>query len=608
MSRDRLRYWFDNTMSKGTPALIGWLAVASTALIVFVTLLATPFAAGKDAGALGWFEVAWQSLLHAMDTGTVAGDGGNWFFVFMMLVVTIGGLFIVSALVGVLTTGLEAKLEGLRKGRSRVVENGHTVILGWSDEIYSIIRELVTAKASEKRSIIAVLAPRDKIEMEEDLRARLGDTGTTLVVCRTGDPSEPSALDLVSPASAHAILVLPTEDSQLIKTLLALSHRDWPATRPPVVTAVSDSGNLAVARIAGGSHVEVVDSQDIAARLVVQSCRQSGLSAVYSDLLNFEGDEIYLRTEPGLVGRTYGEALTAYATATLLGVRRADGTAELNPATDGLIEEGDQVIVIARDDSEIRLATSAPAVHRDAIREPGAAERRPSRMLMLGSSRRRARILQELGHYLLPGSEIHLAGDQTKDFPAVPGMLVYARECDTTNRAALEALDVGGYDQVIVLSDDACDAQKADARTLITLLHLRDMRVAGAIVSEMNDERNRVLAEVAEADDFVVSSKLVSQLLTQVAENRHLAQVFDLLFSHRGPDIYLKPVEEYVTPGTINFATVIEAARLRGETALGYRLAGTSAVPPHYGVTLNPDKESPLTLTAQDRLIVLAES
>ena len=35
--RDRARYWFDNTMSRGIVSLIFWLAVATTALIVTVT-------------------------------------------------------------------------------------------------------------------------------------------------------------------------------------------------------------------------------------------------------------------------------------------------------------------------------------------------------------------------------------------------------------------------------------------------------------------------------------------------------------------------------------------------------------------------------------------
>ncbi|WP_157251359.1 CASTOR/POLLUX-related putative ion channel [Nonomuraea typhae] len=606
MSRERLRYWFDNTMSKGTPALIGWLAVASALLIVVATVLAFPFRGHPDESVL---TIAWMSLLRTLDPGTMGGDEGSPLFLLVMLLVTIGGIFIVSALVGVLSSGLDAKLDSLRKGRSRVAEKGHTIVLGWSEEIFAIVAELVKAKESEKRSVVAVLADHDKVEMEEELRARLGDTGRTRVVVRGGDPAEPSALELVNPDDAHAILVLPADDAELIKTLLALGNRTWSGGRPPVVAAVTESGNLPAARLAGGLHTEVVDAQDLAARLVVQSVRQSGLSAVYSDLLDFDGDEIYMRVEPALVGRMYGEALFAYDGATPIGLRLDDGAVLLNPPSEHVLRTGDQIVLIAPDDSAIRLASSPPVVRPEAICHPRAARREPTRTLILGANARRPRILRDLGPYLLPGSEIHLAGPEEPGVPPPPGVLVSAKQVDITSRTVLESLGVGAYDHAIVLSEDAYDAQKADARTLVTLLHLRDMSTGAAIVSEMNDERNRRLAQIAEADDFVVGGKLVSLLLAQLAENRHLAQVFDRLFSHEGAEIYLKPAGDYVLPGvTATFATVVEAARRRGETAIGYRLAAESGRAPHYGVTLNPGKSAPLAFQPGDRVIVLAEN
>ena len=65
-----------------------------------------------------------------------------------MLVLTIAGLFIVSALIGVIATGIDAKLADLRRGRSTVLEKDHTVILGWSDSIFTIVSEL-TARQRE---------------------------------------------------------------------------------------------------------------------------------------------------------------------------------------------------------------------------------------------------------------------------------------------------------------------------------------------------------------------------------------------------------------------------------------------------------------------------
>ena len=132
--RQRLRYAFDNTMARGTSALVFWLVVATAILIGFFTIivLVAKLAPGGGDGRPGVIGQLFKSLLHAMDPGTVAGDDGKWPFLLVMLLLTIGGLLIVSALIGVLATGLDRKIEDLRKGRSVVLEEDHTLILGCS--------------------------------------------------------------------------------------------------------------------------------------------------------------------------------------------------------------------------------------------------------------------------------------------------------------------------------------------------------------------------------------------------------------------------------------------------------------------------------------------
>jgi hypothetical protein len=49
----------------------------------------------------------------------------------------------------VVATGLDRKIENLRKGRSIVLERDHTLILGWSETIFTIVNELEIANASE---------------------------------------------------------------------------------------------------------------------------------------------------------------------------------------------------------------------------------------------------------------------------------------------------------------------------------------------------------------------------------------------------------------------------------------------------------------------------
>jgi len=158
------------------------------------------------------------------------------------------------------------------------------------------------------------------------------------------------------------------------------------------------------------------------------------------------------------------------------------------------------------------------------------------------------------------------------------------------------------------------EPQVSDARTLVTLLHLRDIvshdETPFSIVSEMLDLRNRELAEVTRADDFIVSEHLISLMLAQLSENDSLFDIFQKIFTPEGAEIYLKPVENYVETGqSVTFYTVVDAARRRGETALGYRITDESkGADKNYGVYTNPNKSKQIAFKPDDKIIVVAEA
>ena len=115
-------------------------------------------------------------------------------------------------------------------------------------------------------------------------------------------------LRIVSPSTARSIVVLAPEgdepDADVIKTILAITND--PARRPEpyhIVAEIRDRANLDVARMVGRDEVELILSEEVIARITAQTCRQSGLSVVYSELLDFAGDEIYLTEQPALAGR-----------------------------------------------------------------------------------------------------------------------------------------------------------------------------------------------------------------------------------------------------------------------------------------------------------------
>jgi voltage-gated potassium channel Kch len=624
---DRLRYRFDNTISRGTVALIGWLFVVIVALVLAGSLFvyATGIAPEVEGRQPGFLETLWLNLMRTIDPGNVGGDKGSWLFLLSMLAVTAGGILVFSTLIGVIFTGIDNKLNDLRKGRSFVVEREHTIIFGWSSEIFSVIAELVTANESRASACIAILADKDKVEMEDEIRERVGKTKNTRIVCRTGVPIDIDDVEIVNPHDARSIIVLSPEDeqadSQVIKTILALTNNPDRRKSPyHIVSRIRAPQNLGVAQMVGRGEAELIPVDDFIARLTAQTCRQSGLSVVYTDLLDFGGDEIYFVHEPRLAGKSFGEVLTAHDSSSVIGLRRGDGRIQLNPPMDTGVSPEDAVILISEDDSAIALYEDAdPEIDVSAIRKPRPREQKPERTLILGWNTRASTIIAKLDSYVSPGSEVTVVSYDGTEIPThldeLPRLMVAFRPGDTTDRRTLEELEVPSYDHVIVLSySDKVDHQEADSRTLITLLHLREIADRSgrsfSIVSEMLDDRNRELAEITRADDFIVSERLVSLMMCQVSENRELSEVFEELVNPEGAELYLKPADEYVELGVpLNFYTVVEAARRRGEAAVGYRLEAQSANPREsYGVHLNPDKSQRITYAGSDRVIVLAES
>jgi voltage-gated potassium channel Kch len=627
--KERWNYWFDNYMSRGTLALIGGLSVISLVIIFLVAAVISmggvAFAPEGATEGVSFVEAAWLSLMRTLDAGTMGGDTG-WGFRLAMFFVTLGGVFIISTLIGVLTTGVEGKIEELRKGRSRVLENGHTVILGWSPQIFTIIPEIVTANENQSKGVIVILADKDKVEMEEEIQARVGNTGKTKVICRSGLPIDPSELEIVSPHTARAIIVLPPEegepDSAVIKTVLALTNSPKRHAEPyHIVTQISDARNLSVIKMLGAKDkIRAVLTGDIIARVTAQTSRQSGLSMVYTELLNFGGDEIYFKEETGFTGKEFGTLLNAYENSTLIGIQQADGTVRVMPPLDTVLASGDKIIAISADDNTIvqnglkTIPIQTSQIHSGARREKAPTEKG----LLIGWNESAAIITQELDNYVPAGSSITIVADESYEDDVnqvgpYKNLKIIFRGGDTNDRTLLDDLNVADYDHVIVLADTRLETQAADARTLITLLHLRDIaekdETPFSIVSEMLDLRNRELAEVAKVNDFIVSDHLISLMMSQLAENGELYDVFVDLFDPEGAEIYLKPASDYVETGKpVNFYTVVEAARQRNEIAIGYRIVNDQHnAEKSYGVFTNPKKSKEILLSANDKVIVLAE-
>ena len=264
------------------------LGIATVVLVLVVGVIVAIFRQTPDDDPERSFgDILWGNLMRTLDPGTMGGDSG-WGFRIFMLIITIGGLIIVASLIGIISGAFDSKVEELRKGRSKVLEKDHTLILGWNSKVFPIVSEICIANESRRSAVIVVLADKDKVEMEDELRAMVGKTGKTKIICRTGDPMNLTDLEIANPANARSIILLagddsPDPDADVIKTALALTNNPRrKAEKYHIVGELEDAASLEAATLVGRDEAHWVLGDDLIGRITVQSCRQSGLSVVYS--------------------------------------------------------------------------------------------------------------------------------------------------------------------------------------------------------------------------------------------------------------------------------------------------------------------------------------
>jgi voltage-gated potassium channel Kch len=626
--KSRIRYYFENTMSSGPMGVIKWLAIVSLFVVVILGIVIAVAGIKSEVNPdeeLGFIEGAWQILMSTLDQGAMAGDQ-TWSFRAVRFVATLGSLFLLSILIGSISSGIDAKIGELKKGKSKVLESNHTLILGWSEKIFSILTEVIEANSNQKKPSIVILANRDKEEMDDEIRQRITNLKNTRIIVRSGSPLSSSAINVVNPNEARSIIVLAGEeentDTYVIKSVLALTNGKNRKKEPyHIVAELKDPKNMEAADLVGNDETIFVLSSDLISRITAQTCRQSGLSVVYSDLLQFEGDEIYFADANKLVGKSYKESIMMYETSSVLGVFTKEESVLINPPMDYKFQKGDQVIAISEDDDTVVLSNktdykiSVDSFNREAEKDPII-----ERTLILGWNEKGKRIIEELDNYVAKGSEVLIISegiDISEDLEELKTGLkrqsLKFQEGDINDRKTLVDMKTETYDHIILLSYTHIDVQESDAKTLICLLHLRNLSEEHnkdyAIVSEMLDIQNRELGVVAKADDFIVSDNLISLMLSQLSENKELKKVYDVLFEAEGSEIYLKPVSRYVKTGVpMNFYTVAESAAQLNETAFGYRISSQAQQSENaFGVYMNPDKSKMVTFSPEDFIIVLAE-
>ena len=289
--KNRFAYWFDNQMAEGTPALIKLLSV-----VTVITALFVGFLVGLAGYGMG--ESIFISLTHLMDPGTVAGDDlAKPLFVVFMFVVTCFGILLTSTLTGIICNAIDEKVQDLRRGKSAVVEEGHVIVLGTADGIYTIISELIEANSNHPREAVVIMDDKDtKDVMDDKINARFPDKKTTQIICRCGSITDMTDLRVCSFDTCMSVIINAESDATTLKSILVVTSllKECGNDKAYITAVIRDEQNKEAAELAGEGYVEVLSYEDVMCRIVAHTGRYTGLSLVYTDLFDMDGSEFYI--------------------------------------------------------------------------------------------------------------------------------------------------------------------------------------------------------------------------------------------------------------------------------------------------------------------------
>ncbi|TYH26683.1 hypothetical protein ES288_A02G008000v1 [Gossypium darwinii] len=538
--------------------------------------------------------------------------------------ISFGGMLIFAMMLGLVSDAISEKLDSLRKGRSEVVEQNHTLILGWSDKLGSLLNQLVIANESLGGGIVVVMAERDKEEMELDIAKMEFDFRGTSVICRSGSPLILADLKKVSVSKARAIVVLADDgnadqsDARALRTVLSLTGVKE-GLRGHIVVELSDLDNEVLVKLVGGELVETVVAHDVIGRLMIQCARQPGLAQIWEDILGFENCEFYIKRWPQLDGMQFEDVLISFPDAIPCGVKVASrgGKIILNPEDSYVLQGGDEVLVIAEDD-DTYAPGALPMVWRGSLAGDFIVPKLTEKILLCGWRRDMEDMIMVLDAFLAPGSELWMFNEVVEsererklidgglDLSRLVNITLVHREGNAVIRRHLESLPLESFDSAKRLPYREAMVTRGQRGSFSRGSWIGEMQQASdrsVIISEILDPRTKNLLSMSKISDYVLSNELVSMALAMVAEDRQINDVLEELFAEEGNELHIRLAELYLHEGEeMSFYEIILRARQKREIVIGYRLENAERA-----VINPPNKNERRRWSVKDVFVVITE-
>lgn len=602
--RKRFLYWFDNRMSRGVGSMI-FLLLTSTVIVVLGLSIVVALVEDES-----FFETFWNNFATAINAWLPESDAGSIGMIAVKSLSAIVGLLFTSILIGIFASAVEEKITALKKGRSEVLENGHTVILGFNQGDYSLISELILSKGDDKCSIV-IADDIDKDEMEDLIHENLEIPKNVKIICRKADIGDPVSLNCCSFATCKNIVISPMEDDKSFRALLAAEKNlRTSGNNDATITCSVSSGHYAVPEGFGRNKTIQINTNEFIARILARSLVEPGLSWVYEEVFDYNGSEFYINSIPEITGKTFGQVMNTITGAVPVGIISDNGIL-LIPSENYIIAHNDRLLYFAAEKDDPSFDFSEKNINKYNFEISEKAFSNDDKVVIIGYNEAFPTIISEISGYTNNISLANFGEDNiAKITDCVKGF--------TNNNIVIDDKYYEKYEQyeelmmdashIALLSGMSNDAESDDTDNMLKIIILSALRKKKGykfnIAAEINKEINRTLVMKENTIDFIVANNMASLFMAQIAETPELYEFFRDLISSGGCELSLKSIIMNDTESScISFRDMMLYSYSKGYILLGYIVTENGTIATH----LNPLSDEMIQINNSIQLIVLEQ-
>ena len=454
--------------------------------------------------------VKWLITPNSLAQLTVQSD--KMMMIPAIIIVIIGMILFSGMIIATVTTALRSFIDKKSRAKGKIIVANHFVILNWSSKVPEMIYNLMLKGFKQN---IVILSDKNKEYIEEELKSLFLTNDVRRkykanLIIKEGDTLLRGNLEDISIEDASQICVMSKEglldnddgvnnaDLLNLKIVLKLGSFKLQKDCQIVVETDSDEARAQIdglsRKLASLRHLNItaLSFNKKIGQIIAQSLVMPQMSNLYNELFSFEGSEFYsIESEEDIdtFMRTHYDAIP--------------------------VHKDNQLFVLSNSEKHCNKTREAEYTNDKSFTKAEASDSKAAFIYIIGENHKSKFLLNSLARSKeysdFDFQYKHYAKEQIKDL-------------------INDLKETEGERKVLILSDDKVSSDSYDANVFITLIELSKAFPAKediTYITELLDSRNLSSARDFNIQNTIISNKMMSILITQLALNKSSKKFFE---------------------------------------------------------------------------------